>query len=144
MSKQVLDIEQVKHLHELGLDTSKASMQYAANNNDIISVVPKERGYHIQDVEDGYIICDALTLQDILDLLPKDISREGCTWSASLYIDYENNRIAYGNTDRDGFEIYHEVPISENIIDAAYELLVWAIDNKFVETKKKRIRYEKV
>ena len=28
MSKQVLDIEQMKHLQELGLDTSKASMCY--------------------------------------------------------------------------------------------------------------------
>lgn len=143
MSKQVLDIDQIKHLHKLGLDTSKASMQYVADNNDTIFVVPKECGYHIQDVEDGYIICDALNLSDILDILPKDISREGCTWSASLYIDYENNRIAYGNTDRDGFEIYHEVPICENLIDAAYEMLCWVIDNKFVETKK-RMRYKKV
>lgn len=142
MSKQLLDRLQMRRLHELGLDTSKAGMQYVANNNDIIFVVPKECGYHIKDVEDGYIICDALTLQDILDVLPKDISREGCTWSASLYIDYENNRIAYGNTDRDGFEIYHEIMIEKDLIDAAYSMLCWAIDNKFVETNKKRMRYE--
>ena len=142
MSKQLLDRLQIRRLHELGLDTSKAGMQYVANNNDIIFVVPKECGYHIKDVEDGYIICDALTLQDILDVLPKDISREGCTWSASLYIDYENNRIAYGNTDRDGFEIYHEIMIEKDLIDAAYSMLCWAIDNKFVETNKKRMRYE--
>ena len=128
MSKQLLDRLQIRRLHELGLDTSKAGMQYVANNNDIIFVVPKECGYHIKDVEDGYIICDALTLQDILDVLPKDISREGCTWSASLYIDYENNRIAYGNTDRDGFEIYHEIMIEKDLIDAAYSMLCWAID----------------
>ena len=137
MSKQLLDRLQMRRLHELGLDTSKAGMQYVANNNDIIFVVPKECGYHIKDVEDGYIICDALTLQDILDVLPKDISREGCTWSASLYIDYENNRIAYGNTDRDGFEIYHEIMIEKDLIDAAYSMLCWAIENKFVETNKK-------
>ena len=135
-SKQVLDVQQMQHLQELGLDTSNASMQYVANNNDIIFVVPKECGYHIKDVEDGYIICDALTLPDILDVLPKDISREGCTWSASLYIDYENNRIAYGNTDRDGFEIYHEIMIEKDLIDAAYSMLCWAIENKFVETNK--------
>lgn len=28
MSKQCLDIEQMQHLHELDLDTSKASMHY--------------------------------------------------------------------------------------------------------------------
>lgn len=76
------------------------------------------------------------TLQDILDVLPKDISREGCTWSASSYIDYENNRIAYGNTDRDGFEIYYEIMIEKDLINAAYSRRCWAIDNKFVETNK--------
>ena len=152
MSKQVLDIEQVKHLHELGLDTSKASMHYWVIRN----------GEYCQEVG-GYVFskepsCVALklypyefmsdaairrvediptfTLQDILDVLPKDISMEGCTWSASLYVDYENNRIAYGNTDRDGFEIYHEVPICENIIDAAYSMLCWAIEQGYVETNK--------
>ena len=52
------------------------------------------------------------------------------------YIDFENNRIAYGNTDRYGFEIYHEIMIEKDLIDAAYSMLCWAIENKFVETNK--------
>lgn len=133
MQEQVLSIEQIKHLHELGLDTSNASMQYIENDKGKILCIPKEIEHDIKNVEDGYIICDTLTLQDILDILPKDISREGCTWSASLYIDYENNRIAYGNTDRDGFEIYYEIPICENIIDAAYSMLCWVLTNKYIQ-----------
>lgn len=148
MSKQYLDIEQMKHSHELGLDTSKASVYWhrvvRMNTNEVVT------NWFVSFSES--ITCLATmkvesiktyTLQDILDVLPKDISREGCTWSASLYIDYENNRIAYGNTDRDGFEIYHEIMIEKDLIDAAYSMLCWAIDNKFVETNKKRMKYEK-
>lgn len=141
MSKQVLDIEQVKHLHELGLGTSKASAYWhrvvRMHTNEVVT------NWFVSFTEPiarlGTMKVESIktyTLQDILDILPKDISREGCTWSASLYIDYENNRIAYGNTDRDGFEIYHEVPICENIIDAAYEMLCWCIENGYLKVDK--------
>ena len=138
MSKQCLSIEKMKHLHELGLDTSKASAYWhrvvRLNTGKVVTDwfvsfnkhTPCLAAMKIESVK-------TFTLQDILDILPKDISREGCTWSASLYIDYEINRIAYGNTDRDGFEIYHEVPICENIIDAGYEMLCWVLTNKYIQ-----------
>lgn len=127
--KQVLDIDQMKHLHELGLDTSKASMQYVADNNDIIFVVPKECGYHIKDVEDGYIICDALTLPDILDLLPNKIYND-----CYLHIEqhYLNGKV---------WDIYYmsihafvkmKMAIETNLIDAAYEMLCWVLTNKYI------------
>lgn len=78
----------------------------------------------------------AYTLQDVLDALPKDISKDGFTWYASLYIDFENNRIAYGNTDRYGFEIYHEIMIEKYLIDAVYSMLCWLIEQGYVETNK--------
>ena len=131
----------MQHLQELGLDTSKASAYWhrvvRLNTGKVVTDwfvsfnkhTPCLAAMKIESVK-------TFTLQDILDILPKDISREGCTWSASLYIDYEINRIAYGNTDRDGFEIYHEIMIEKDLIDAAYSMLCWAIDNKFVETNK--------
>lgn len=133
MSKQVLDIEQMKHLHELGLDTSKASMQYVANNNDIIFVVPKECGYHIKDVEDGYIICDALNLSDILDLLPNKIYND-----CYLHIEqhYLNSKV---------WDIYYmsihafvkmKMAIETNLIDAAYEMLCWCVEKGYIPTDK--------
>lgn len=152
MFRQCLSIEKMQHLQELGLDTSEASMHYWVVRDGEYS---QEKGGYVFNNIPSYITLQlypykfigdvairqvedipTFTLQDILDLLPKDISREGCTWSASLYIDFENKRIAYGNTDRDGFEIYHEVPICENIIDAAYELLVWCIEQDFIPTNK--------
>lgn len=145
MSKQVLSIEQMQHLQDLGLDTSKASMCWLKDITKEIAEgkeIDMSTGWNLDFNNPEFYKYEwmegvpTFTLQDILDVLPKDISREGCTWSASLYIDYENNRIAYGNTDRDGFEIYYKVPICENIIDAAYEMLCWCIENSYIPTNK--------
>ena len=132
-SKQVLSIEQMQHLQELGLDTSNASMCRIKTSNG--------RGLAFNDewISRGESLLEpvpAYTLQDVLDALPKDISKDGCTWSASLYIDFESNRIAYGNTDRYGFEIYHEIMIEEDFIDSAYSMLVWCIKNGYVKIGK--------
>ena len=136
MSKQVLDIEQVKHLQEMGLEMKKTMLYWIVFNvgHENNFVTTREHAMEVLDESCGML--PAYTLQDVLDALPKDISKDGCTWYASLYIDFENNRIAYGNTDRYGFEIYHEIMIEKDLIDAAYSMLCWAIDNKFVETNK--------
>lgn len=134
-SKQVLDVHQMQHLQELGLDTNNASMCW----------VKDTEGNQNLSVHDEYCYeanfmnpVPAYTLQDVLDALPKDISKDGCTWYASLYIDFENNRIAYGNTDRYGFEIYHEIMIEKDLIDAAYSMLCWCIEQGYVETNKNK------
>ena len=133
MTKQVLDVQQMQHLQELGLDTSNASMCWIKTPNGRDLTFNDEWVNFEESILDPVL---AYTLQDVLDALPKDISKDGCTWYASLYIDFENNRIAYGNTDRYGFEVYHEIMIEKDLIDAAYSMLCWAIDNKFVETNK--------
>lgn len=137
MAKQTLSIEQMQHLQELGLKLKPSLVHY-------YKIINIDSGKWYLSVTTGDISEDsptyqyipAYTLQDVLDALPKDISKDGCTWYASLYIDFENNRIAYGNTDRYGFEIYHEIMIEKDLIDAAYSMLCWAIENKFVETNK--------
>ena len=144
-SKQILDVHQMYHLQELGLEMKETMLYWARcvdNNPRAATHYGKWvliKGNNAQTV--GLMhweFIPAYTLQDVLDSLPKDISKDGCTWYASLYIDFENNRIAYGNTDRYGFEIYHEIMIEKDLIDAAYSLLCWAIDNKFVETNKNK------
>ena len=143
MTKQVLDVQQMQHLQELGLELKETILYWARcvdNNPRAATHYGKWvliKGNNSQSI--GLMhweFIPAYTLQDVLDALPKDISKDGCTWYASLYIDFENNRIAYGNTDRYGFEIYHEIMIEKNLIDAAYSMLCWAIENKFVETNK--------
>lgn len=136
MSKQVLDRNQMEHLCELGIDTTQATMCWIKQHDDDgtskdILCMHDEFCYEFSSLDPE----PAFTLQDILDLLPKEISRDGCTWSASLYIDYENNRIAYGNTDRYGFEVFLETKIENMLIDAAYEMLCWCIENEYVRTE---------
>lgn len=134
MSKQVLSIKQMQRLQELGVDTSKASMCWCTFNGDTTLALHDEYCYESSSLHP----IPTFTLQDILDILPKKIYRNGCTWFSYLYIDFENDRIAYGNTDRYSFEVYHEEMVSYEWIDAAYDMLVWVIEKGFLgkeETK---------
>ena len=143
MSKQCLNVQQMQHLQELGLKLEETMLYWArcVDNNPRTATHYGEwvliKGNNAQTV--GLMhweFIPAYTLQDVLDALPKDISKDGCTWYASLYIDFENNRIAYGNTDRYGFEIYHEIMIEKYLIDAVYSMLCWCIEQDHVETNK--------
>ena len=137
MSKQCLDVQQMRHLKELGLKLKPSLVHYYKiinidSSKWYLSVTTGD----ISEDNPTYQYIPAYTLQDVLDALPKEISKDGCTWHASLYIDFENERIAYGNTDRYGFEVYHEIMIEKDLIDAAYSLLCWAIEKGYVETNK--------
>lgn len=124
----------MQHLQELGMKLDYNTLFKYVKFEDSDWLLKPSSDLDIIGISCRYI--PAYTLQDVLDVLPKDISKDGCTWYASLYIDFENNRIAYGNTDRYGFEIYHEIMIEKDLIDAAYSMLCWAIEHKFVETNK--------
>lgn len=136
MSKQCLNVHQMQHLQEMGLELKETMLYWvvyeAGHENNFVTT--KENAMEVIDESCGML--PAYTLQDVLDALPKDISKDGCTWYASLYIDFENNRIAYGNTNRYGFEIYHEIMIEKYLIDAVYSMLCWCIEQDYVETNK--------
>lgn len=138
MTKQCLDVQQMQHLQELGMDTSNASAFWCNpdSHGDWSLEFTDSCGGEIPQSNEYDEFHPAYTLQNVLDALPKDISKDGCTWSASLYIDFENNRIAYGNTDRYGFEVYHKIMIEKDLIDAAYEMLCWCIEQGYVKTGK--------
>lgn len=129
MKKQVLSLEQMKHLHELGLDTSQASMEYIEDNNGRILCISKENEHNIKDIEEGLIICDALTLQDILDLLPKEIEKDDKNYCLNVFRNYKTYFVSYhwGNNILISFE-------DELFINAAYKLLCWCIENGYVGT----------
>lgn len=158
MRQQVLSIEQMKHLQELGLDTSNASMLWQRKTR-FFNGKANVSGW-VLDLNIPIILIDydeielipTFTLQDILELLPTNISSEEQTWPASLHIDYEKYLIAYGNTDREDLEIFHSEQINHKDFDvsvdiphvgkatlnAAYEMLCWCIENGYVPTKTKQ------
>lgn len=130
MSKQVLDIEQMKHLQELGIDTSNASAVWYKPDGDTeyfhvfdIAMPGKEELLGNEDCIPSY------TLQDILDLLPISVN-----WNR-LFITFDS----CGTTIQYAVDEYSK-PIaffrSEQMIDAAYEMLCWCIGNGHVKTGK--------
>lgn len=135
MTKQVLDREQMQHLKELGVDTSKASMAlvYENSHGDVVDwsiAIDGIHETHIGQFNDYLMIrYGVFTLQDILDLLPQ------CIIGGLLCVEKRNLNgstiwsIAY----KDTFGQYSKSIFEETLIDAAYEMLCWCIENGYIE-----------
>ena len=132
MTKQTLSIEQMQHLKELGLEMKDTMLYWIVYKvgNEKNFVTTRENAMEVIDESCGML--PAYTLQDVLDLLPKQI---GVEYIYDLCIFPES--ISY--TQFIGGEIndnLFEVPINESLIDAASSILCWAIENGYVETIK--------
>ena len=79
----------------------------------------------------------AYTLQDVLDALPIEIKyKEKRCW---LCIELADEMIGYYYVDyrlEHKWVYYEAVMVDESLIDAAYRLLIWAIEQCYVETNK--------
>lgn len=150
MSKQVLSIEQMQHLKELGVDTSKASMvllwkddegnemDWDDVQDELSHPEPMEMFKELYDAETGNYdhsyrkYCGVFTLQDILDLLPEEIYTEE-NELVTLNIHFPND--GYWEFSYMGLHKCMEFFLEENVIDAAYEMLCWVIDNGYLKVK---------
>ena len=123
MKNQVLSIEQMQRLKDLGVDIQPTGtcLMYTSDSSD---------KYYLKY---GESTCEddvkAFTLQDIIELLPKEI--DGTYLSLELdycridyYMDYYE-RISWKSVD---FNI-------EEIMDGVYEMLLWVIENGYLKTK---------
>lgn len=142
MEKQVLSIEQMQHLQELGLDTSDASMYWArvchgSRIND------NTKGKWFLSLQKTFQTCGftryetlpTYTLQDIIQKLPlsiKPISDAG-TFYLNLYYHDLSWVVDYLNNEGDGS--YFAIS-SDSIMSAAYNMLCWVIENGYLETNK--------
>lgn len=143
MEKQVLSIEQMKHLQELGLDTSDASMhyQFLPTADAIINgtdEVEKEPSLFVSqpNMEHKY---PTYTLQDIIELLPESIMDDKnemykgtkywyyLTITPSWVVSYDEGK---------GFLEPIKCCISESLLEASYNMLCWVIENGYLETCK--------
>lgn len=138
MSKQVLDIEQMQHLKELGVDTSKAMMCYRRKTRDFRGEEKVGRWSLVINQPiivsnfETYEEVPTFTLQDIIDLLPKEVKDdEGFKFVLKIeygpirrvwYIGYYYYDVAFNGNLCSG----------ENLIDAAYEMLCWVLTNKYI------------
>ena len=137
-SKQVLDVQQMQHLQELGLKLEPSLVHY-------YKIINIDSGKWYLSVTTGNISEDsptyqyipAYTLQDVLDALPYSIEcdKGDVYWLQIEKMDMKNDdwRVSYLIFSQ--YKYFHCFQ-SPHLIDAAYELLVWCIENKFVETNK--------
>lgn len=141
-SKQVLDVQQMQHLQELGLELEETMMRWQmANPKGQWMLVPAS--FQNKKV----IGIPAYTLQDVLDALPEkqhitfksnneDVT-ELCDLALSKNTVWYECDIRQPGIILDYWEKEAVISYSaENLIDAAYSMLCWAIENKFVETDK--------
>ena len=130
--KQVLDIKQMQHLQELGLDTSNASMAWCKYDGE------KENSHLLPKGDDIFERClvvkyiPAYTLQDVLELLPSSVN-----WNR-LLITFNGCECTFQ------YSLYESDPIcsffNEETIDAAYAMLCWCIENGHTKTNKENVQ----
>lgn len=151
MEKQVLSIEQMKELKELGLDITSAGMKWVPKFRldetgkklelygyflDINYTSVGEQSY---DIMNGEYTIPTFTLQDIINLLPhyiedKEIGR----------FDYEL-RVKKDGVIYESYDVYDELGDSfvlndyniyddecKTILDCAFKMLKWCINNGYI------------
>jgi hypothetical protein len=130
---QVLSIEQMKHLKELGLDTSDASMCWC------YALSYKNAKWELEIYEDVinqkrdsafWEIIPTYTLQDIINKLPCFIGDEVLTIQKLA----DSYTCLYMNPYTRSFINITE---GEELIDAVYDMLCWCIENGYVKVEEK-------
>ena len=136
-SKQVLDVQQMQHLQELGLELKETMLYWvvyeAGHENNFVTT--KENAMEVIDESCGML--PAYTLQDVLDILPTEIKpAERRFW---LRIDLSDECLYYYYDDCNLVEHRKKVIGYDGIdglIDAAYSLLCWCIENGYLDINK--------
>ena len=142
IEEQVLSIEQMKHLQELGVDTSDASMVWIKQDSTLLPDNIKELWlvdtYYdslkpMVEQEDSDFV-QTYTIGDLIEKLPKSDN------SGDLLIEFRNSELGYGVWDWG--ELYG-INAQQNFKDkplknALYDLLCWVAENhkELLEVKK--------
>ena len=135
IEEQVLSREQMKHLQELGVDTSDASMVWIKQDSTLLPDNIKELWlvdtYHdslkpMVEQEDSDFV-QTYTIGDLIEKLPKHING----WNDNrLVIDGDEDAdywyVVYKNRYEDSETEYFD---SENLLTALYNLLCWVAEN---------------
>ena len=137
-SKQVLDVHQMQHLQELGLELKETMLYWvvyeAGHENNFVTT--KENAMEVIDESCGML--PAYTLQDVLDALPRFvIDEEGNKYYLQIEMmntDFDDWRVSYKSVGQD------ESPLGYfqafQLIDAAVRMLVLCYEEGYVETNK--------
>ena len=130
MSKQCLDVQQMQHLQELGLELKETMLYWVVyevgHENNFVTT--KENAMEVIDESCGML--PAYTLQDVLDALPKMIFPYP-VHKIGFELWIGSGKIFYANMFN--LEDVLKVRYDKELIDAAYELLCWVLTNKYIQ-----------
>jgi len=134
-SKQVLSVEQMKHLQEIGLELRNTSMLlWYKQMLGKIPISDWELSVWRESLFSEDHIYPAYTLQDILDKLPKRIETED--YEFELYIYYHENGVSVFYDDGDITQLaFFSKP---TLLESAYEMLCWCIENRYIKIEKEK------
>ena len=156
MKDQVLSIEKMQKLKELGIDISKASMvliYYDENGNEAgwdvedhgvdsplfetydseyecwNSVRPEYMDAETGNYDNSYREdCGVFTLQDVIELMPCEF---WATDGNPYKLEINNKHIGYVNSMHDYKEpLYYNW--NDNLLENTYNMLVWLAENKYI------------
>ncbi len=139
MSKQVLTVEQTQHLQELGLPLKETTFcwikpEKATDDAYVLSIG------NVQYADSSAIwdYIPAYTLQDMLDVLPKEIVVTVFNVSRKYHLElgYSINHWYITYTNYDDLEDVLYDTYEQEPIDAAYEILYWLVKNGEIEINK--------
>lgn len=140
MRKQVLSVEQMQHLQELGLEMKETMLYWchiqdsrprAATNNGKWTLCKGKNNPCVAIQHWEYI--PAYTLQDVLDKLPEEIKYKRKDYHLELWLREGEWSIGYLHFDIDDVLYAHHEQDKE-ILNAAYEMLCWCIKEGYVQT----------
>ena len=125
IEEQVLSIEQMKHLQELGIDTSDASMCWL----DFEDNEPMEVAVFVPQIMLGYAtckICPTYTIADLIKKLPKSIDFGFGEYDLEMSTKGEYVEVQYEN-DYDDYTPFFCSNLS--LIESLYRILCWLAEN---------------
>lgn len=150
MKKQVLTIEQMKRLKELGVDTSIASMYwtYPVEPERITRLTPVGEKGNLKSWEEREYGIGAFTLQDIFEIMPVfyptmengkrilvDSSQvdSGCHYQPTIFHSEDGWFCSYFDSD----ELLDEITSNSynNPLDAAYDMLCLLYEKAYLPFK---------
>jgi len=124
---KVLSIEQMAKLKKLGVavEPKEECLIYSSVGTDDYKLMY------------GQSVCEddmkAFNLQDVVELLPKVIIKEGLYLHLNISITYSKwYCFEYSFCNGSQFNSFIS---RENILDAAYQMLIWVIENNYLKTK---------
>lgn len=141
MKDQVLSIDQMQHLRDLGVDTSKASLYWARrchgsklNDNSIGKwFLSLEKEFMVVGFT-AYEVIPAFILQDLLSIIPSKIcSKSHEIFSLRIEKSTDEWEIYYRTIeDNDGSKLFAPI-YRDTLLEAAYKMLCYLAENNLLK-----------